>query len=166
MQRLISRRNRRLGSAVFLAFTLVALWLVVAYAIPFKPFLLRDYDAIPPQGCVGTPLRLTVHYDLVEPPYLAAKHYAIRTNWVETETGADTPLEMYEGNFNAFKRGRDLHLASPHYRVAPPTTGNWQVYTDMIIFGRVLGWPREQILPGRTYENIFRALPTDTGDCS
>lgn len=165
MRRLVSKQNRRFASIVFLALTLVAVWAVASHTIPFRPFILRDYDAIPPQGCPGDPIRLTVHYDLVDTPYLTAGEYTIKTNWIETGSGADTPLEIYDGNFSDFTRGRDLRLESSHYRLAPPAAGSWQVYTEMVIYGRVLGWPRQQILPGRVYENIFRALPTDAGDC-
>jgi hypothetical protein len=161
----LSKGNRRFGRVVVLALTFMAIWIMTAYTLPFRPFILRDYDAIPPQGCPGDPLQLTVHYDLVEPPYLNAHHYRIRTNWVERETGADTPLDIYEGDFSGFERGRSLRIVSPHYRVAPPLPGSWQVYTDMIIWGRVLGIPRQQILPGRIYDNIFRALPVDTDPC-
>lgn len=166
MTGVLTKKNRMLAAAVFSVLTLLALWGMLAHVIPFRPFMLRDYDAVPPRGCPGIPLELTIHYDLIDPSYLEIEDYQLRTNWVKVATGSDTPLEPFEGDFSQFKRGRDLRMVSPHYRIAPPLEGAWQIYTEMVIRGRVLGWPREQILPGRVYDNVFRALPPGTEDCA
>ncbi len=165
MGNVIWKRNQVFARVVGAILAAVAVWGLVSSVIPFKPFMLRDYDAIPPTGCPNIPLALTVHYDLVEPAGVSVRDYTILTNWIEVNTNANTPLEGFEGDFLLFPVGINKRLKSPHYRTAPPVAGRWQVYTEMVVRGRVLGWPREQILPGRVYSNVFEALSPDNGVC-
>lgn len=166
MRAALSGANIKLAKFTFAFLTLFALWGVASHVIPFQPFALHGYSAIPPSGCPNIPLQLDAHYDLLETPLVNAKDYTLRTNWVETQTGQDTPLETFKDDFEDFEPGRNKVLPSPHLRTAPPTDGEWQVYSEMVVRGSVLGWPREQIIPGRTYNKAFKTFPIDGEDCS
>jgi hypothetical protein len=166
MSGLLDSRARNLAITAVSCLAVVALWFIAGHVITFKPFTLLGYTAIPPADCPNAPLKLDVRYNLIEPALVTAEGYRLRTNWVEDATGSDTELAPYSGTFEAFERGYNQVIESPHYRTAPPAPGEWRVYAEMVVTGSVLGWPREQIIPGQIYDGTFSALPADHERCS
>ncbi len=162
---MLSKRNRKLATVVLVAFIGVGLWGATAHIIPFKPFNLHGYTAIPPEGCPAILLeKLVAHYDLLEPAHVDVGPYVLKTNWERVGVMGSTDFQEFKGSFRGSKRGRDLAVRTPNLRTAPPDTGEWRIYSEFVIKGAVLLWPREQLVTFRS-EKVYHAVQPGTESC-
>lgn len=122
----------------------VALLSLTTLLVPFEPFRVYDYKAIPPVLCPSQPMTLQLETEVVDSPLYTIKPFQVTVFWRNAATGVSYGEQRY------WVTGRELDRA---YRLvgevkqAPPYPGHYQVGVSAYVRGRVLG-----ILPTQPQE--------------
>lgn len=120
---------------------LLAGYVMLAQALPFDPYRIVAYRAIPDKACAGTAIALSVTRELTPAPWQSVSGYVMSTYWEQVGGRTRTPLETFTGSFARARDGR-LTGRSAALRSTPDTPGHYRIVTEYLIKGRVLGYPR------------------------
>lgn len=136
-----SKTSRHIRWVAAAGLLLLIAYIITAHLLPFDPFHINRYEAIPASNCMGVSVNINLNYTLEHPRFGKAKRYEGVTYWQEVDGTSRTPDQPFAGSFAGFKTGTHT-IPSPVIRLAPPEVGTWSLVTEVETSGRELLWPR------------------------
>lgn len=165
MRDFIARRNLVLAIVLVGGLALFGVVHITAHALPFTPYRVNFYSAVPDSGCPNTEVEIHVNYNLNIPRYMSVKPIVpVSSVWVNAE-GQEVEAGGGDIDLSTLEQGRGLDYVSPILRKAPDTPGVWQLVSEVKITGEVLTAKREHffVTPSR---DVFRVLAPDAPACT
>ena len=164
MRDLIARRNLILFGLLILGVFFTAGLQVTAHALPFTPFRVNYYTAVPPDGCPGDEVPIQANYNLVIPNYVQVDPIIPVKSWWLDKDGFEIPAGSGDIELSDLKRGRHLTYTSPILRRAPTGPGKYRLVSEVHMTGRIFGAKREHFFRTPAYDT-FTVLEPGSPTC-
>ncbi len=139
-----------------------AFWFAATGLLPFRPYVIQGYRAIPPSGCAAQVIQLHLIRDATKPFLGWIGRVDLDIRWQNMDTGKTllsvSASDVFNGNYGYDEDAVGI-LA-----IAPDEIGTWRIITVATIKGVKLLMPN-----GQTYahasDQVYTLLPKNNETC-
>jgi len=139
-----------------------SVWFAVTGLIPFTPYQIVGYRAIPAKGCPGEVIEVHLMRQADKPLLGWINRVDLDIRWQNIDTGvillSATPSDVFNGGY-----GYDSDALGV-LNVSPDRSGHWRIVTTATVQGVKMLMPNKQTIV-HTTKQVYELLPKSHPSC-